>query len=32
MAGTETEFMAAGAAQLLKPLGKKRSLAWGGAI
>lgn len=32
MAGTETEFMAAGAAQLLKPLGKKRSLAWGGGI
>jgi len=32
MAGTETEFMAAGAAQLLNPLGKKRSLAWGGAI
>jgi 2-keto-3-deoxy-L-rhamnonate aldolase RhmA len=32
MAGTETEFMAAGAAQLLNPLGKKRSLAWGGGI
>ena len=32
MAGTDLDFMAAGAAQLLKPLGKKRSLAWGGAI
>jgi 2-keto-3-deoxy-L-rhamnonate aldolase RhmA len=32
MAGTDTDFMAAGAAQFLKPLGKKRSLAWGGAI
>jgi len=32
MSGTETEFMAAGAAQLLNPLGKKRSLAWGGGI
>jgi 2-keto-3-deoxy-L-rhamnonate aldolase RhmA len=32
MAGTEIDFMAAGAAQLLKPLGKKRSFAWGGAI
>ena len=32
MAGTETDFMAAGAAQLLKPLGKKRILNWGGGI
>jgi 2-keto-3-deoxy-L-rhamnonate aldolase RhmA len=32
MAGTDTQFMAAGAAQLLKPLGKKRSFAWGGGI
>jgi len=32
MAGTDTQFMAAGAAQLLKPLGKERSFAWGGAI
>lgn len=32
MSGTDTAFMAAGAAQLLKPLGKKPSLAWGGGI
>jgi len=32
MAGTEIDFMAAGAAQFLKPLGKKRGFAWGGAI
>jgi 2-keto-3-deoxy-L-rhamnonate aldolase RhmA len=32
MAGTEASFMAAGAAQLLKPLGKKPGLAWGGGI
>ncbi len=32
MAGTDTEFMAAGAAQLLKPLGKKRTFGWGGGI
>ena len=32
MAGTEASFMAAGAAQLLKPLGKKPCLAWGGGI
>ena len=32
MTGTDVEFMAAGAAQLLKPLGKKRSFGWGGGI
>jgi 2-keto-3-deoxy-L-rhamnonate aldolase RhmA len=32
MAGTDTDFMRAGAAEFLKPLGKKRSLACGGAI
>ena len=32
MAGTDTDFMAAGAAQLLKPLGKRRSFGWGGGI
>jgi 2-keto-3-deoxy-L-rhamnonate aldolase RhmA len=32
MTGTDTEFMAAGAAQLLNPLGKKRSFRWGGGI
>jgi len=32
MAGTDTDFMAAGAAQLLKEVGKKRSFAWGGGI
>ncbi len=32
MAGTDTAFMAAGAAQLLKPLGKERHLVWGGGI
>jgi 2-keto-3-deoxy-L-rhamnonate aldolase RhmA len=32
MAGTDTDFMGAGAAEFLKPLGKKRSLACGGAI
>ena len=32
MAGTDTAFMAAGAAQLLKPLGKKRSFTSGGGI
>ena len=32
MAGTEASFMAAGAAQLLKPLGKKPGFAWGGGI
>ena len=31
-AGTECDFMAAGAAQFLKPLGKKRSFGWGGAV
>ena len=32
MAGTDTAFMAAGAAQLLTPLGKTRSFTWGGGI
>jgi 2-keto-3-deoxy-L-rhamnonate aldolase RhmA len=32
MAGTEADFMAAGAAQFLKPLGKKRSFGWAGGI
>jgi hypothetical protein len=32
MAGTEASFMAAGAAQLLKPLGKKPGFAWSGGI
>ena len=32
MAGTDTDFMAAGAAQFLKPLGKKRSLKWGSGL
>jgi 2-keto-3-deoxy-L-rhamnonate aldolase RhmA len=32
MAGTDTSFMAVGAAQLLKPLGKKPGFAWGGGI
>jgi 2-keto-3-deoxy-L-rhamnonate aldolase RhmA len=32
MAGTDTDLLAAGAAQLLKPLGKKRSFAWGGGL
>jgi hypothetical protein len=32
MAGTDTELMAAGAAKLLNPLGKKRQLHWGGGI
>ena len=32
MAGTENDFMAAGAAQFLKPLGKTRSFGWGGAV
>ena len=31
-AGTECDFVAAGAAQLLKPFGKKRSFGWGGAV
>ena len=32
MAGTDMEFMAAGAAQFLNPLGKKRQFRWGGGI
>ncbi len=32
MAGTDTDLMAAGAAQLLKPLGKKRSFRWGAGL
>ncbi len=32
MAGTDTSFMAEGAAQLLKPLGKKPGFGWGGGI
>jgi 2-keto-3-deoxy-L-rhamnonate aldolase RhmA len=32
MAGTETEFMASGAAQLLKPLGKRRTSWSGGGL
>jgi 2-keto-3-deoxy-L-rhamnonate aldolase RhmA len=32
MAGTDTNFMAVGAAQLLKPLGKRPGFAWGGGI
>jgi 2-keto-3-deoxy-L-rhamnonate aldolase RhmA len=31
-AGMECDFVAAGAAQLLKPLGKSRAFGWGGAI
>jgi len=31
-AGTECDFVAAGAAQLLKPFGKTRSFRWGGAV
>ena len=32
MAGTDTAFMAAGAAQLLKPLGKTRRFSWGNGV
>jgi 2-keto-3-deoxy-L-rhamnonate aldolase RhmA len=32
MAGTEMDFMAAGAAQFLKPLGKNRGFGWAGGI
>ena len=32
MAGTDTDFMAAGAKKFLQPLGKKRRFAWGGGI
>ena len=32
MAGTDTELMASGAAQLLKPLGKTRQFKWGTGI
>jgi 2-keto-3-deoxy-L-rhamnonate aldolase RhmA len=32
MAGTDTDFMAAGAAQLLKPLNKSSSISWGGRM
>jgi 2-keto-3-deoxy-L-rhamnonate aldolase RhmA len=32
MAGTDTDLMAAGAAQLLRPLGKTRSFKWGSGL
>jgi 2-keto-3-deoxy-L-rhamnonate aldolase RhmA len=32
MAGTDTDLMAAGARELLEPLGKKRSFRWGGGL
>lgn len=32
MAGSDLDFMAAGAAQLLAPLGKKRSFVWDGGV